>query len=39
VCQVPTGKRPSDLKFALDIRKGDVNGYTHSTNIRFDWRL
>jgi hypothetical protein len=39
VFQVPAGTKPTDLRFAMDIRKGDVQGYTDKTNVRFDWTL
>ena len=39
VFQVPRGKRPSDLRFKLDISKGTTQGYSDNTNIRFDWKL
>jgi hypothetical protein len=39
VFQVPRRRRPSDLRFALDVLKGDVEGNTQKTKIRFDWTL
>jgi hypothetical protein len=39
VFQVPRRGRVSELRFALDVRKGDARGYTHSTKIRFGWKL
>jgi hypothetical protein len=39
VFQVPKGRRASDLRFALDVAKGDAQGYTNTTKVRFDWKL
>jgi hypothetical protein len=39
VFQVPKGRRASDLKFELSVSKGDAQGYTHNTHVRFDWAL
>jgi hypothetical protein len=39
VFQVPRGRRPHDLHFALSFTRGDVNGFDHDTTISFDWPL
>jgi hypothetical protein len=39
VFQVPRGRRPGDLRFGLDVNRGDAQGYSHKTDIRFDWKL
>jgi hypothetical protein len=39
VFQVPRKRRPSDLRFALDVVNGDAEGHSQSTKVRFDWVL
>ena len=39
VFQVPRRRRASDLRFDLDVNRGDAEGYSHTTKIRFDWTL
>ena len=39
VFQVPRHRRASDVRFSLDVAKGDAHGYTDTTKIRFDWKL
>ena len=39
VFQVPRHRRTSDVRFSLDVAKGDAHGYTDTTKIRFDWKL
>jgi hypothetical protein len=39
VFQVPNGKRPSQLRFALDYSRSDPNGNPSGTKIRFGWTL
>ena len=39
VFKAPRRRRPSDLRFTLDVLKGDTEGNTQTTKIRFDWKL
>ncbi len=39
VFQVPQGERPSALRFTLDWGITDMQGYTDSTKLRFEWAL
>jgi hypothetical protein len=39
VFQVPQGRRPSALRFGLDWATSDMQGFTNSTKLRFDWTL
>jgi hypothetical protein len=39
VFDVPTGGRPSALRFKLDVDTGNVNGHGNRTKVRFTWKL
>ena len=39
VFQVPQSERPSALRFDLDWARSDLQGFTDSTKLRFEWRL
>jgi hypothetical protein len=39
VFQVPRSRQPSALSFGLDWAHSDMQGYTNSTKLRFEWTL
>jgi hypothetical protein len=39
VFEVPHSRRPTALRFGLDWSTTDMQGYTNSTRLRFEWKL
>ena len=39
VFQVPQSERPSALRFGLDWATTDMQGFTNSTKLRFEWTV